>query len=189
MKKIIPFLFCFGIGCATIGAEHVEMADVLLKNLDAQEAEFTAAMDALEDTSRKKLEVELKWVIGPAIIEAFMKRFGDTFQSKICSESGLNQSTELLQFTMAMSKKYEERKRKEWRPIAKILRDARRKGLRRFSSSRKGLSALRSGLKAYTKDKEWREGLMRDIGMPIDKANEINDAGKKIEERLEAIGK
>lgn len=175
-------------GCATIDGHHVKMTDRLLQGVDRQEAQTIAALDSLEDTARRELELKMFYIVGRTIVKKFLtlKGKGKTFKQKVCHQEGIGQAEELLKFTMALSRTYERRKKKEWRPIGRVIRDARRTARNEFDAHRRGLSALRSGLKAYTKEKKWREDMLESVGIPSQKTA-LDAAAKKIDRLMERI--
>lgn len=167
-------------GCATIGPEHEQLSREVSKGIDQQERQYLNLVDEFERNGRERIDERMRFIEGPVVMKYAVK--ASNFRENICEAKGdMDQAFELLEFTMAASRSFEERKAKYVRALEQMVSDLRTRARDQFTLMRQAADALTNGLKAYNRDKAWRQEMLKSMGAPVDQAAALNDAAKKFD--------
>ena len=152
MKRLIPVILLALNACATVGPEHAALAQELEAGFPQQEAPYMRLVDRVELDSRDRIDERMRFIEGPVIMKHAVKR--TNFKEKICEIEGeLDQATELLKFTMAASRSYQRVRGKYIRGLEVLVAGLRSRARAEFPELRQAAGRLKSGLRAYVKDK------------------------------------
>lgn len=176
--------------CATIGPEHEQLSRHIERGIEKNEEGYTRLIKRLEEVGRKFVDLEMMTVHGPNITKHMVRlkdKNGKTFVQKFCKKTGeLDRAREALKFMLALSRKFEQRKQKELKPLIDFVKGLQSVADREYLLMRQGAGSLTLGLRAYNKDKKWKQDMLRSFDVPVDQAEALNRSGNNLRKQIDS---
>ena len=176
--------------CATIGPEHETMSRHMERAVEKNEEGYNRLVKRLEEDGRKYVDLSMMAIHGPKIAreEIVLKdKNGNNFIDKFCGrKSEYSRSREALKFMLKLSRLFERKKLEELQPIIDYVKGLRDASDPEFLLQRQSMGSLTSGLRAYNKDKKWKQDMLREIGAPVNQVDALNRSGQEIRKKIES---